>query len=259
MSGNVRTNVLLIQTPEGISFPLVLAGPITRMLAVIIDYLCITIAIFILRSIVLMIVPISADLAGSAFYIAVFLLMIGYPIFTEWRWRGQTIGKRLLRLRVMDAQGLKLQFSQVAVRNLLRFIDSLPVFYIVGGLACLLSRRFQRLGDFAANTIVVRNPQVIQPDLGQLMAGKYNSFKDYPHLAARLRQRISPQEAGIALEGILRRDELDPDARIELFAEIAAHVKGIVDFPPEALEGLTDEQYVRNVVDIVFSPQRHVQ
>ena len=155
----------------------------------------------------------------------------------------------------MDAQGLRLKPSQIVVRNLLRFVDSLPLMYAVGGASCFLSRRCQRLGDFAANTIVIRNPELPAPDLAQVLAGKYNSFRDYPVLSARLRQRISPQEAAIALQALIRRDELDPAARVELFESIAAHAKRIAEFPPEVTEGLTDEQYVRNVVDIAF--RRH--
>ncbi len=89
-----------------------------------------------------------------------FVVQVGYGIACEWLWRGQTVGKRLLRLRVMDAQGLHLQFSQVALRNLLRFVDSLPAFYLVGGLVSLLNSRAQRLGDFVANTIVIRASKI---------------------------------------------------------------------------------------------------
>ena len=52
-----------------------------------------------------------------------FVMSIGYAIVLEWRWRGQTIGKRLLGLRVMDVQGLRLQSAQIALRNLLRVVD----------------------------------------------------------------------------------------------------------------------------------------
>ena len=184
--------------------------------------------------------------------LAYFVVSIGYGAATEWYWRGQTVGKRLLHLRVMDEQGLRLQPSQIVVRNVLRAIDMLPAFYLVGGVACLISPRAQRLGDFAANTIVVRHPELLEPDIDQLLTGKFNSFRDYPHLAARLRQRVSPQEAGIALRALLRRDELDPGARVELFGEIAAHFRAIVEFPEEATFGLTDEQYVRNAAEVIF-------
>jgi len=109
-----------------------------------------------------------------------------------------------------------------------------------------------RLGDLAANTIVVRNPRLAEPDLDQLFAGKYNSLRQYPHLAARLRQRISPAEASVALQALFRRDEFDPYARIELFAGLAAHFRVKVEFPAEAIDGITDEQYIRNVVDVAY-------
>jgi hypothetical protein len=122
----------------------------------------------------------------------------------------------------------------------------------VGGIACLVSRRAQRLGDFAARTIVVRTAAIAEPDLEQLLADKFNSLREYPHLAARLRQRVSPQEAGVALQALLRRGEFEPVERLELFAQIASHFKTIVDFPQEATEGISDEQYVRNIVDVLF-------
>lgn len=247
-----KTNTLFLKTPEGIVFSLPLAGPVTRFLAWSIDLVCISAVSGVVNSLLKVLHPLSPDFARAMYIISYFVLSIGYGIAAEWYWRGQTIGKRLLRLRVMDEQGLYLQFSQIVIRNLLRFVDSLPLFYLVGGVACLVSRRAQRLGDFAANTIVVRNPKIAQPDLDQLLAGKYNSLRKYPHLMARLRQRVSPREAGIALRSLLRRDSLDPRDRIDLFREIADHFRSVVPFPQEATDGIPDEQYVRNVVDILF-------
>jgi hypothetical protein len=155
----------------------------------------------------------------------------------------------------MDEGGLRLQFSQILIRNLLRFVDMLPGFYLVGGLACFFSKRSQRLGDFAANTIVVRNPKIEEPNLDQLALGKFNSLRRYPHLEARLRQRVSPDEARLALQSLLRRDEFEPSARVELFAELAAHFRALVVFPQEAVETIADEQYIRNVVDVLFRKQ----
>lgn len=247
-----KTNVLLIQTPEGIVFPLILAGPVTRFLAWTLDAFCIILLAIIAWKLLSGLSVVSPDVGAAIIIVAYFVISIGYPIFTEWFWRGQTLGKRVLRLRVMDAGGMRLQFSQVVIRNLLRFVDSLPVFYALGGLICFFSRNAQRLGDIAANTIVVRNPEVGEPDLTQLTSGKYNSLRDYPHLAARLRQRVSPQEVGIAMQALLRRDDLEPAARMELFSEVADHLRSVVEFPQEATESLTDEQYVRNVLDILF-------
>lgn len=153
---------------------------------------------------------------------------------------------------MVDAEALKLQFNQIVLRNLLRFVDSLPVFYFVGGLVCWFSPKFQRLGDIAANTVVVRIPQIAEPDLDELLAGKFNSLRQYPHLAARLRQCVSPTEAAIVLQALLRRDDFEPVERIGLFADLAAFFRAKVEFPEDALIGITDEQYLRNVADVVF-------
>ena len=85
------------------------------------------------------------------------------------------------------------------------------------------------------------------------MEGKYNSLREHPHLGARLRQRTSPAEAALALQAILRRDTLEPAARLEVFAEIAEHFRAKVPFPAEITTALADEQYVRNVVDVLYS------
>jgi uncharacterized RDD family membrane protein YckC len=247
-----RARSLVIITPEGIAFSMLLAGPVARGSAWAIDLACIAAATVFLNTLIRALGPIHRDFFLAASVLAYFIITLGYGMATEWYWRGQTLGKRLLRLRVLDVQGLRLRFSQIAVRNLLRIVDGLPGFYLAGGLACLWSRHAQRLGDLAANTVVVRSPGIREPDLERLLPGKFNSLRDYPHLAARLRQRTTPQEADIALQALLRREDLEPQARIELFAEISSHFHSLVEFPEEAVFGVSSEQYVSNVVDIVF-------
>jgi uncharacterized RDD family membrane protein YckC len=195
---------------------------------------------------------VSADLAGGFASLALLILPTGYGVILEWFWRGQTVGKKVFRLRVMDADGLRLQFHQVLMRNIVRFVDLIPGFYLVGGMACLLSRKSQRLGDLAASTIVVHHRKLIEPDLEQLLGTKFNSLRSQAHLCARLRQRTSPAEARIALQALIRRDEFEPAARLRLFAELAAHFRSTTEIPPELLESMPDEQLIRNVVDILF-------
>jgi hypothetical protein len=170
----------------------------------------------------------------------------------EWFMNGQTLGKRLFHLRVMDVQGLNLTFSQVVLRNLLRFVDALPGFYMVGGLSVLTSRHCQRLGDLAANTVVVWNPSPDRPDFTQLFSGKFNSFTSYPHLCARLRQTVSPHEADLALSALIRRDGFDPEARITVFRSLKDHFQSRLPFPQDATDGLSDEQIIRNLVGVLF-------
>ena len=249
----MKTSVLVIRTPEGIVFSQMLAGPVIRFLAWFIDQLFVQVLLTVTGFMMAML----GIFGGGGFAIAFsiigwFVVGIGYGIFFEWTWRGQTIGKKLFRLRVVDVEGMRLQFNQIVVRNLLRFVDELPLFYFVGGVTCWLSPKCQRLGDIAANTVVIRSPKVQEPDLDQLLAGKFNSLRQFPHLVARLRQNSSPAEAGIALQTLLRRDEFDPVARVDLFGDLAAHFRAKVEFPPEATDGVADEQYLRNVVDILY-------
>ncbi|HXJ57672.1 MAG TPA: RDD family protein [Verrucomicrobiae bacterium] len=250
-----KTSTLLIRTPEGIVFSQLLAGPVSRFMAWLIDA-AILFAVSSILGIVIVLLSMVTGGAGQAIgLLAFFVLSIGYSIYFEWMWRGQTLGKRILRLRVMDAEGLRLKFSQVVIRNLLRVVDMIPM-YLVGGLALVLSRRAQRLGDFAANTVVIRIPKLTEPNLDQLLAGKFNSLRAFPHLAARLRQRVSAEEGSLALQALVRRDLLEPQARLELFAELANHFRAKVAFPTEATDGTTDEQYVRNIVDLLYRSNR---
>jgi uncharacterized RDD family membrane protein YckC len=243
---------LQIRTPEGIEFSQQLAGPLTRFLAWVLDVACIAALLMLAGTLFAAFQVLSPNLVTAVLTLLYFVISIGYGILFEWVWRGQTIGKRIFRLRVVDADGLKLEFNQIVVRNLLRFVDSLPLAYLVGGLASWLSPRCQRLGDLAANTMVIRLPRLVEPDLEQLLAGKFNSLRQHPHLAARLRQQVSPAEAAMALQALLRRNEMAPPARLVLFSELAGHFRERVPFPPEATDGIADEQYVRNVVDVLY-------
>jgi len=249
---SATVNTLPIRTPEGVTFSLTLAGPASRFLAYLVDLCCITALAEVAQKASQAFGVVGADFESALRVLLYFAIAVGYGIVCEWYWRGQTVGKRMLRLRVVDRLGLRLQPSQIVTRNLLRFADGLPAFYLLGGLTSLVNRQGQRLGDIAANTVVVRTAELRQPDLDQLSKGRFNSLSHYPHLAARLRQRVSPQTANVALQALLRRDQFDPGARVELFGEMAKYFKELVEFPAEAIEQLSDEPYVRNVVEILF-------
>lgn len=248
----MNSRVLRIRTPEGVVFSQTLASPVVRFAAWFIDLMVIAGLMGLIGNALALLGLLSRDLATALYAILYFTISIGYGIACEWHWRGQTLGKRFLHLRVVDAEGLKLHFHQVTMRNLLRFVDSLPFLYVVGGVACWLSPKFQRLGDIAANTIVVRIPAAQEPEIDQLTAGRYNSLRQHPHLEARIRQQISEEEAALALQALLRRDDFEPAARVALFSELSAHFREKVSLPTEVTEGISDEQLVRNIVDALY-------
>ena len=87
--------------------------------------------------------------------LASFALYNGYFILFEWLLNGQTPGKRMLHVRVIKQGGYALRFFDTLLRNLLRVVDFLPLFYGVGLTSLLLTRDSQRLGDLVAGTLVV--------------------------------------------------------------------------------------------------------
>ncbi|MCX7818129.1 MAG: RDD family protein [Kiritimatiellae bacterium] len=243
---------LEIRTPEGVVFSLPLAGPVSRMLAWLVDLAAVAAIVLLVDRALALMRLISPDTSAALRFIGIFVVSIGYGIALEWRWRGETIGKRLLHIRVVDRRGLRLSREQVVLRNLLRAVDQLPIFQLVGGVAAWLSPLAQRLGDIGANTVVVcaRAPAV--PDLERLEPERFNSLRERPDLEARLRRRLPPAAAVVALRAVLRRAEMDADARAALFAEIAADLRALCELPREHTAELSDEQLVRNVVDSYF-------
>jgi uncharacterized RDD family membrane protein YckC len=70
---------------------------------------------------------------------------------------GWTVGKRIIGMRVVDESGGKIGLSRSIIRNLLRFVDGLPAFSILGIVLIATSPRDQRFGDRIAKTYVVKN------------------------------------------------------------------------------------------------------
>jgi uncharacterized RDD family membrane protein YckC len=87
---------------------------------------------------------------------AVFLLLtFAYFFATELVW-GQTIGKRVMKLRVVRQDGGKLTAGAAALRNIVRFVDAFPALYVVGAITLFtVGDKRYRLGDLAAKTQVV--------------------------------------------------------------------------------------------------------
>jgi uncharacterized RDD family membrane protein YckC len=88
-----------------------------------------------------------------------FVAIAGLYYFVLEAVSGQTVGKRLLGLRVLRAGETRASVGAVAVRTLLRLVDWLPLLYLVGFVTMMATgARRQRIGDLAARTVLVRAP-----------------------------------------------------------------------------------------------------
>lgn len=97
--------------------------------------------------------------------IYLFLVEWFYPVFFEVKKQGKTPGKRIMKLKVLHGDGTPITFQASCIRNLLLFADFLPGFFGFGMLASLLDKRFRRLGDMAADSIVVYDKKVIKAEM----------------------------------------------------------------------------------------------
>src|SRR5437016_4382478 len=251
------TAELTIATPEGVLFRLPLAGPSSRLYAMLLD---IAIVLGTVNGIGLLIYRIFAKAPGFGVMVitlAEFAIGFAYGALLEGFWNGQTIGKRLFHLRVIDQSGLPLRVELAWVRNLMRVLDALPFAYLVGGISVLSTRLMQRLGDRVAGTLVVRETPLPTPADEAWSRQKYNSFLDYPALAMRLRRAATPEVASLIQDALRRRNELAPYARREIYRELATYLQSeISPFPDELVERLSDEQYLINASGILFADQR---
>jgi len=147
---------LRLETPEGIDVELQPAGPVARALALLVDE---TIAQ--IGTIACAVLAATLGEAGvGAVLVIYFLIEWFYPVFFEVLRQGQTPGKQVMGLRVVSADATPIGWNDSLVRNLLRVVDFLPFFYLAGLVSLVVTRRFQRLGDLAANSVVVHDDRV---------------------------------------------------------------------------------------------------
>ena len=117
-----------VVTPEGVALHLPAAGPVPRALAWTID-LCVRLGILMVCGGIL---GVLGGLGQGLNLILLFLVYWAYPIVLEVLWKGQTVGKKALSLRVVSADGAPVGWLASINRNLLRVVDMLPVGYAVG-------------------------------------------------------------------------------------------------------------------------------
>jgi uncharacterized RDD family membrane protein YckC len=248
---------LTIATPEGVLFQLPLAGPASRLYAMLLD---IAIVLGTVNGVGLLVYWIFSKAPGFGVMVITlgeFAIGFAYGALLEGFWNGQTIGKRLFHLRVIDQAGLPLRVEQAWVRNLMRVFDALPFAYLVGGISAVSSPLMQRFGDRVAGTLVIRQTPLPAPGEEFWTRQKYNSFMDYPTIAMHLRRAATPELASLIQDALRRRNELAPYARREIYRELATYLQcEISPFPDELIEMLSDEQYLINAAGALFGDQR---
>jgi uncharacterized RDD family membrane protein YckC len=147
--------VVRIVTPERIILQYPLAGPSRRFVAYLIDQILLVVLIL-LALLALLVLALGSMAGWGPALVAYFLLTWGYGAFCEGVFNGQTLGKYLLGIRVVSERGVAISGAQAILRNLVGSADGLlPFCFQIGLASMVLTRKFQRLGDLAAGTMVV--------------------------------------------------------------------------------------------------------
>jgi uncharacterized RDD family membrane protein YckC len=253
-SDQLNPDQLNIDTPELVAIELPLAGIGSRFIALLVDYLIWGAAFLVLGLLSLFILPnikafsnLSAQWATALFIFVFFLFNWGYFTLFEAFWNGRTPGKRVAHIRVIQRSGRAIGLFESMARNLVRYIDQIPFFYLVGFIAMFVTRQHQRLGDLAAGTLVVRDSAQEEPLWGNSGARSFTA-----QIFASSTPRPEPSDAfslpsaGIAklstadlevLEGFFaRRLDMSLNTRHALAERIAAAIqaKSGIEQPPGA-------------------------
>lgn len=237
----------LVITPEHVEVRLQPAGVGSRFLAVTIDFL-LAVSICGLLGSVLTVLP--SALAVPLWATASFLVMWGYHVYFETAHAGRSPGKRALRLRVVDGRGLPLTVAQSFVRNVVRVLDSAPAFYGVGALSSLLDGNGRRLGDIAADTLVVAEGRAEELPAATPLSPEFNSLRT-PRVLRMLRRRLTLQERELLAALVRRAPELDETARFDLMEEAGAWFRRRLELGELPLSG---EQVVRGLTAALAPP-----
>lgn len=225
-------------TPEQIEVQFDIAGIGSRLIAAIVDQLILTFSAVVLFFGLAALGTVASsrssgrsmdDAAIGLIFALLFVVWNGYFVFFEWVWSGQTPGKRLTGLRVIRDGGSPIGLAESAIRNIVRMVDFLPFYYVIGVVTMLLNRRSKRLGDLAAGTIVVKERRHVALDpLGGAVFPQFSADPaTLPDVSA-----LGNADFVLVRRYFQRADTLDPHERARLAAQVLRAIAPRLAWPP---------------------------
>lgn len=229
-------NRIKFSTPESVELEFTLAGIGSRAWALIIDYniLGLTLALFIIIWAIIssQIIDVALDTFGSdivlwltaIFGLSLFFIYVGYFVFLETLWHGQTPGKKIAKIRVIRDDGRPIGLQQAALRALLRPVDEL---LFIGAFLIMFSNQEKRLGDLFAGTIVIQAETVEKSSTLNISEGARSYYQKLQEVADL--SPLLPDDFAIIREYLLRRNGMSKKARGILSLKLGKQVMSIIN------------------------------
>ncbi|MEH1948500.1 MAG: RDD family protein [Nostoc sp.] len=237
-------NNVKFNTPESVELEFTLAGIGNRAWALVIDYhilAVLLVGIFTAWSLISdQLGDFWIDIFGSAVtlwlmaiaLLVSFIIYVGYFVFFETLWFGQTPGKRIAKIRVVRDDGRLIGLQQATLRALLRPFDET---LFIGAFLIMLGSREKRLGDLAAGTIVIQAETPTASATLVISEQAKTLHEQLVHIANL--SPLMPDDFAVIREYLLRRGAMSLKARASLSLKLAEQVKAIINLEklPEAV------------------------
>lgn len=149
-----------IITPEAVVLDFELAGLASRSIAYAID-IAVQFGALMAYLVVVGAISAASPVVGIVLMlVGLIVIVLGYPVIMETFRGGRTLGRMVVKTRVVTVEGAPVRFRHALIRSLLGIIDLLISVGAVAVVTSLLTKRGQRLGDLVAGTMVIREPSV---------------------------------------------------------------------------------------------------